>query len=110
MGNLFSQLYPFVFVIGLAGYGPQLFRLYQNPDSAEGLSLSTWAIWASTWLISLGYGITKLHDPMFCLTAGMNFAAHIIIVGFILSYRLRHAGNIYPADTVLQPKYLPIRK
>jgi hypothetical protein len=110
MGDVFSQLYPFVFVIGLAGYGPQLYKMWKNPACADSLSLSTWLIWTSTWLISLGYGATKLQDVMFCLTAGMNLAAHCAIVGFICHRRLINYINQNKLPHFLQPIYLRVRK
>ncbi len=106
MEALFSQLYPFVFLIGLAGFGPQIYQLMRNPASADSLSLSTWAIWALTWFISLGYGVTKLHDFMFCLTASVNFSAHMAIF-LIIAYRRLHHMMAFQS---LRPAYLRMRK
>ncbi len=93
MENVFVQIYPFVFMIGIAGYLPQICKLVRDRASADGMALSTWAIWTLTWMISLGYGITKLQDFMFCVVAGMNMAAHLAIIGIILYRRLCDAAS-----------------
>jgi hypothetical protein len=112
MGNMeqfFNYLYPFVFAIGLAGYGPQLYKLWQDPSAASGMALSTWMIWASTWFISFGYGVTKLNDGMFCLVAGMNFTAHLIIIAMIVWHRRVELAQFFYLQK-LQPIYLRERK
>lgn len=84
--GLFVQLYPLVFLIGLAGYVPQLVHLMRHDDPAYNISLLTWYIWSLSYVIGLGYGITHLHDFMFCMVAGMNLTAHFGII-MIVSYR-----------------------
>lgn len=98
MESLFTLLYPFVFLIGLAGFGPQIHKLLTEPTAAEGMSLSTWFMWALTWVISFGYGVTVLKDPMFCIVAGTNMTAHILVFALIL-YRRR----AMPAPETLIP-------
>lgn len=90
MEALFTALYPFVFLIGLAGYGPQLYRLMTDKSGAEGMSVPTWVIWCAAWCISFGYGISVLRDDMFMLVAGMNMIGHFMVIGLIL-YRRRMA-------------------
>jgi len=109
MGDVFTQLYPFVFVIGLAGYGPQLYKLWKEPRTAASLSLSTWVIWTSTWFISLGYGMTKLDDALFCLVAGMNLGAHIVIIALIAWHRRDEFLGVFAPETP-RPVFLRVRK
>ncbi len=84
MEALFTFLYPFVFVIGMAGYAPQLYKIYHEPACAKAMSLSTWSIWLSSWALSLGYGITVIQDMKFCIIAGMNVIAHFITISMIV--------------------------
>lgn len=110
MEALFIQLYPFVFIIGMAGYGPQLYKLFRDRKSADGLSLSTWMIWTSTWAISLGYGMVHLDDLMFCMVAGMNLVAHMAVIAFILLRKWEVAReNTLPSDNMALA-YVPVRK
>jgi hypothetical protein len=110
MDFLFAQLYPFVLVIGLAGFGPQIFKLIRDPASADGLSVSTWLMWTMSWCISLGYGLTNLNDAMFILTAAVFMAAHGAVLCFILYRRFMAYARHNPQAFFLQPIYLRVKK
>lgn len=97
METLFSDgallLYPLVFLIGLGGYLPQIYRLAAYPADTSSISLPTWYVWASSWLISLLYGVYHLHDPMFVAVATMNLAGHGGIIA-LTTYRRRQAALV----------------
>lgn len=86
--TVFVLLYPLVFLIGLAGYIPQIVRLVRDDSPALNISLMTWFIWTFATAISLGYGITKLHDVMFCVVTATNLLAHMLIIMLVI-YRRR---------------------
>lgn len=112
MENIFVQLYPFVFLIGLAGYGPQLVKLIRDKNSADGISIPTWVIWTLSWAISFGYAVTWVHDFMLCLVAGMNLVAHSAIIG-IVAYRRWEKEKSLPLEVsgvAEQVAYIPVRE
>lgn len=88
MEEIFVSLYPLVAVIAFVGYMPQLKVILFAQCALGNISVTTWIIWASTWAISFGYGITKLHDVMFCVTAGMNLSVHFCIIAAVLYKRM----------------------
>lgn len=104
MEYLFSSLYPFLFVIALMGFGPQIYKLLTDKTSAAGFSFTTWIIWTFGWGISLGYGMTKLQDTMFCIVAAVNLAAHLLILG-IMAYRRYENGAL---SMQIMPERIPV--
>lgn len=104
--SVFTALYPLVFLIGLSGYLPQLYALITCRTSAESISLLTWFIWTSTWLISLGYGLTKLDDLMFCAVALMNVIGHLTVIILVM---YRRGFLTLPAMAVMQPQPVKIK-
>ena len=97
---MFVFLYPFVFVIGMMGIGVQIHKLITDKESALSMPVLTWAMWTFAWMISFGYGMTKIHDLMYCLTAGLNCAAHGCVLIFILYRRYEAMSSIHTYDKV----------
>jgi len=85
MHELFLTALPYLYssiaTIAVAGYLPQIYRLAKSRGSSEDLSLVTWWIWLSTWLISLSYGAFIMKDWRFCMIALVNIAGHIAVIG-----------------------------
>lgn len=81
--KVIEHLYTLVFFIGLAGYLPQIIQLIRSRSYAEGISLVTWGIWSSTWVISLLYGYLCLADARFCLVAATNLLGNLTIISIV---------------------------
>jgi len=75
-------LYSGIAPIAIAGYLPQIFRLAKSTGNSQDISLMTWWIWLSTWIISLLYGVFVLADWRFCLIAIVNVVGHLTVIGF----------------------------
>ena len=84
--DFFTLLYPIVPLAGIAGYVPQLVSLLKASEAPKSISLSTWFIWTTTWLVSFGYAVFALQDILFATTSGMNLGGHLLII-FITIYK-----------------------
>lgn len=87
--QIISHLYAIVFLIGLAGYVPQIFALVKNDTDTKSISLLTWWVWLSSWIISLLYGVLCLSDIKFCIVASINIAGHITVMALIYYKRMQ---------------------
>ena len=85
--EIISSLYAVVFFIGLAGYLPQIINLIKDQSSTKGISLLTWFIWSSSWLISLAYAYLCLEDLKFTLVAAMNLLGHMAVIALVIRGR-----------------------
>lgn len=92
--QIFTYLYPVVPLIGLMGFMPQIIRLVKLEQTPDAISLSTWLIWTTTWLISFGYAVYTLQDLMFAITSGMNLVGHILIIMLTVYKRQKYAAEI----------------
>lgn len=90
-----AYLYPLVFLIGMAGYAPQIYMLISTPTDAASISLTSWFIWALSWAVSLLYGAFHLHDTMFIAVASMNVACIVTVIALVM-YRRRQAALLVP--------------
>ena len=89
--TILPYLYASIALVAIAGYLPQIYKLARSHGDSGDISLLTWLIWLSTWLISLLYGMLILHDVRFCLVAAVNIAGHVAIIG--LTFYNRHYRN-----------------
>lgn len=80
-------LYQSVAVIGAIGYLPQIYTLAKAQDDCHDISLATWFIWISTWIISFLYGVFFLNDWRFLMIAGVNITGHIVVIGLTVYNR-----------------------
>jgi hypothetical protein len=80
-------LYGSIAAIAIAGYVPQIYRLARSQSHAEDMSLITWWLWLSTWIISATYGIFILADWRFCMIAMTNIMGHTAIIGLTIYHR-----------------------
>jgi hypothetical protein len=88
--DIIPFLYQGVAIIGGIGYLPQIYKLIISKGISKDISIVTWLIWLSTWIISLLYGILFLDDWRFCLVASVNIAGHLAIIGLTLYNRTFH--------------------
>lgn len=109
INDLFTVLYPVVPLVGLIGYAPQLLALIKTKRSPESISLSTWYLWTTTWLISLGYAGLVIGDLMLSVTAAMNVAGHAGVIWLTLYKRAIHTEepvfSLAPIFSDLQNQY-----
>lgn len=84
------MLYSCVAIVGAAGYIPQIIQLLKVKTQAKSLSLITWSIWLTTWIISFSYGLFYLHDTRFCIVALVNIIGHLAVMGLVLYRRKQH--------------------
>lgn len=73
--NLVVLLYMMAPVLSSAGYLPQIRKLLRAaPHEVRGISIQAWLVWLANALIAVGYGVFRLHDPLFivvsCVSAG----------------------------------------
>lgn len=80
-------LYSLVGVVALIGYMPQIITLWRAKNPCRDVSVPTWAIWISTWIVSLVYGITALGDFKFIMVALVNVVGHGLIIILTLKNR-----------------------
>jgi len=94
--SVLPHLYGSLATIAIAGYVPQIYQLAKSEVAAEGVSLITWCIWLSTWIISLAYGALILVDWRLCMIAGVNIAGHLGVIGLAVYHRYfrRKRGNV----------------
>ena len=88
--NPIHLLYSSVAVIALAGYLPQIYRLYRAQDSNQNVSIVTWCIWAYCWVISLIYGIVVMQDMKFITLGIINLIGHAVIIALAVKNRRSH--------------------
>lgn len=60
------------------------------------ISVSTWLIWSSTWIISFMYGYFELHDFKFCLVSGINLAGHLTVILLTCKNRYNYHRKLIP--------------
>lgn len=89
--SIIGFLYSLVGVIALIGYMPQIITLWKAKNPCTDVSIPTWLIWISTWIVSLIYGITELGDIKFSMIATINIVGHAIIIGLTLKNRYFYA-------------------
>lgn len=84
MSELFLTALPYLYssvaTIAMVGYLPQIYRLAKSQGSSDDLSLVTWWIWLTTWLISLSYGALIMKDWRFCMVALVNITGHLAVI------------------------------
>ncbi len=80
--NFFLVLYPFVSLINMAAYLPQIKKLLQT-NSLDGVSLSAWMSWLFGSVVTLGYGIYYLNDFLFLATQALNAIMVFTIISII---------------------------
>ena len=85
--SIIGFLYSLVGVVAIVGYTPQIISLWKSKTASEDISIPTWLIWLSTWLISLAYGILELQDLKFSIIATINIVGHLMIIGLTLKNR-----------------------
>lgn len=88
--ELFTLLYPIVPLVGLAGYVPQIIVLARMREAPRSISMVTWFVWLSTWVIGLGYAVFALQDLLLSITCGMNVAGHLLVIGMTFYKRLKY--------------------
>ena len=98
--EFFTFLYPIVPLVGLTGYLPQIITLLKTSESPKSISLSTWLIWTTTWMISFGYAVFSLQDLLFATTSGMNLAGHVLIIALAVYKRQKYDQNTKPIFTL----------
>lgn len=87
MESVLPFLYSLVAIIGAAGYIPQIVSLIQTRDPSYNISISTWLIWSSSWVISLLYGIVCLSDLLFCIIATVNLTGCLSVLLLVVHNR-----------------------
>lgn len=68
-GLILSFAYSLVPIISVIGYGPQIMSVLKHEGKLENFPFSTWSIWMLTSVVSLAYGVFKLNDVLFIITA-----------------------------------------
>lgn len=106
MDQAFIFLYPLVAVLSCTAFLPQIVMLLRAETSQDQISLSSWAVWLVSCLISFGYGLYHLRDPMFCLTTGLSLSMIVCIIALVLYNRhIRFTGALQRAPA---QKRLPL--
>lgn len=90
--SIIGFLYSLIGVIAIIGYTPQIITLWKSKTQSKDVSIPTWFVWLSTWIISLLYGIIELQDFKFSMIAVINIVGHLAILGLTFRNRLRHAS------------------
>ena len=85
--EIIPLLYQLVAIISAIGYLPQIYNLIISTGKSLAISLTTWFIWLSSWLISLTYGILYIEDWRFILVASINVLGHVLIIGLTIYNR-----------------------
>lgn len=102
--DFFTLIYPFVPLVGLSGYIPQILKLFALQECPQSFSLLTWYIWLSAWVISLGYTYFAISDYMLCITAGINTLAHTLIIAIVHFKTLKYQASKAPSARALNPR------
>lgn len=95
--SIIDVLYSGIAIIAIFGYTPQIVKLWQSKTNSKDISILTWLIWMSAWVISLLYGIFELADLKFCIVAIINLLGHVGVIG--LTLRNRHRFKTAPQTT-----------
>ncbi len=88
--SIIGFLYSLVGVVALIGYTPQIITLWKSKTPSTDVSIPTWLIWLSTWLVSLTYGIVELEDLKFCIIAIINIFGHLMVIGLVFRNRRKY--------------------
>ncbi|HNQ92130.1 MAG TPA: hypothetical protein PKI93_04290 [Alphaproteobacteria bacterium] len=85
MGSIFAIAYSFLPVVNSWAFLPQAVKLYRSsPIEARSVSLSAWLMWFGASFVSLMYGLTNLHDTLFCISAGVSVFWNALIISLTL--------------------------
>ena len=84
---LFSYLYPFVGLISVIAYMPQIKSLIKAKASPVNISIKSWLLWILGAAISLGYGLFCLEDLMFILITTLSLFLMLFIITLIIYMR-----------------------
>jgi uncharacterized protein with PQ loop repeat len=91
MQELFLTALPYLYqsiaVVAAIGYLPQILSLLRAKTPSLDISLTTWWIWFSTWVVSLVYGIVFIKDVRFITIACVNLAGHVGVIGLTVYNR-----------------------
>jgi len=96
MEQIFVYLYPVVTVGSLAGYLPQILKLARANSADDKIALQSWLTWIGTYIISLGYGLFHLKDPMFVTTTCISMASMVVVVCLVLYNRHVRFAKVIP--------------
>lgn len=81
MDYIVSFLYALVPLVNSWAYFPQAYKLYKaEPVEVRSVSIGSWAMWLLCSLITLLYGLMKLHDPLFCAVAGVSVFWNVTVI------------------------------
>ena len=90
---LFRLFYPFVALISVYAYIPQIKTLRKAVTAANNVSIRSWLLWLGGSSLSLGYGIFCLADLLFCLVTGLSIVLELIVISLIIQNRYVHFGG-----------------
>jgi len=97
--EFFTFMYPIVPLVGITGYLPQMINLFKTNEAPKSISLLTWMIWTSTWMVSFGYAVFSVQDLLFATTSGMNLVGHLFIIALAVYKRHKYDENKKPIFT-----------
>ncbi len=87
MGIFFEYLYPFVGVIFVIGYFPQIKSLIMAKEDDGSVTLSSWLLWLAANIICVGYAYYVVHDIPLTITSALNLLLSSIICGLLIYNR-----------------------
>lgn len=89
MEALFISLYPLVGLCHIVAYLPQIRALAFTKADVTVMPVLTWMIWLGANLISLGYNVFHLKDPMLCVTTFLSTILMSIVISLIVYNRYK---------------------
>lgn len=73
MVDVFALMYSFLPLVNSIAYFPQVIKLFRSSaEEVRSVSLSAWFMWLCASFVTLMYGITNLHDPLFIIVASVG--------------------------------------
>lgn len=87
LGEIFTMLYPFVPIIGIGAYAPQIVSLLKNKTCIESFSISMWATWAVASLLGFGYSWFSLFDLLTSFTCLMHLLVQLYVIFHVVHKR-----------------------
>ncbi|MFA7276538.1 MAG: hypothetical protein WC043_07040 [Pseudobdellovibrionaceae bacterium] len=97
MDDLISFAYSLLPLVNSWAYLPQAVRLFTcERESLKSMSLWSWMTWLCCSVITLLYGVFKLHDPLFILVASVSVFWNVLIVGITLWRTRPNFQNLSP--------------
>lgn len=92
MEAFFAFAYSLVALINVVSYFPQILSLIKARSRSVNVSISSWVMWALSYVLSVGYGLFCLGDMKFVIVSGISLIMVLSVTVLLvhnIHYRFR---------------------